>query len=92
MRTRSGIKHLRLLAGILLLLVSLLACSSSYLSGAELTATAQISPATNTALPAPSTPTTQVSLAPATPAEPPVVIPTYTDLPENTSTPQPTPQ
>ena len=90
MRTRSGIRHLTRLAGILMLLVSLLACSSSYLSGTELTATAQLSPATSTSQPARSTPTTQVSAARATPTEPAVVIPTYTDQPENTSTPQPT--
>ena len=64
-----------------MLLVSLLACSSSYLSGTELTATAQLSPATSTSQPARSTPTTQVSAARATPTEPAVVIPTYTDQP-----------
>ena len=86
MTTRSRARKLQLVAALVMLLSASLACSQSYVSPAELTATAQWFTATSTAgTPSPTA-------APPTPTETtgPTSLPTFTDVPEETATPRPT--
>jgi len=86
MTTRSHAKRLQLLLALGMLLGSSLACSQSYLSPMEMTATAQwFTPTSPVSIPS-------ATLIPptATATEMPTSLPTFTDVPDITATPRPT--